>query len=150
MSFSDLSIRFKIITLIGATSLVSLALSGLIFYAYDKSQYELTALRELQILAEIIGNNNTANIKYDSPPGALEILGTLVANKNIKIARIYDNNNALFAEYAINESFKLKYREFVNSKDTFAFVDKSLLVCRPIVFDDEKIGTIFLYSGLDD
>ncbi|MFA6403477.1 MAG: ATP-binding protein [Salinivirgaceae bacterium] len=150
MSFSDLSIRFKIISLIGATSLVSLLLSGLIFFAYDKSQYELSALRELDIIAEIIGNNNTANIKYDSPQGALEIMESLIANKNIKVARIYDVNDNLFAQYSIDESYASKYLDFIEKKDTFSFTDKSLLINRPIVLDDEKIGSIVLYSGLDD
>lgn len=150
MSFSDLSIRIKIISLIGATSLVSLLLSGLIFFAYDKSQYELSALRELDILAEIIGNNNTANIKYDFPQGALEILETLIANKNIKVARIYDVNDNLFAQYSIDESYASEYLDFIEKKDTFSFIDKNLLINRPIVLDDEKIGSIVLYSGLDD
>ncbi len=150
MSFSDLSIRIKIISLIGATSLVSLLLSGLIFFAYDKSQYELSALRELDILAEIIGNNNTANIKYDFPQGALEILETLIANKNIKVARIYDVNDNLFAQYSIDESYASEYLDFIEKKDTFSFTDKNLLINRPIVLDDEKIGSIVLYSGLDD
>jgi signal transduction histidine kinase/AmiR/NasT family two-component response regulator/HPt (histidine-containing phosphotransfer) domain-containing protein len=150
MNFSDLSIRFKIISLIGATSLVSLLLSGLIFYAYDKSQYELSSLRELDILADIIGNNNTANIKYNSPPGALEIMETLIANKNIKIARIYDINDNLFAQYTIDETYTSKHLDFIQRKDTFAFTDNALLLNRPIVLDGEKIGSIFLYSGLDD
>ncbi len=150
MNFRDLSIRFKLITLIGATSLISLLLSGLIFFAYDKSQYQLSALRELSILAEIIGNNNTANIKYNSPSGALEIMESLVANKNIKVARIYDSNDNLFAQYEIDKSFSSKYLDFAQIKDTFQFVDNSLLVNRPIFLDNERIGSIFLYSGLDD
>jgi signal transduction histidine kinase/DNA-binding NarL/FixJ family response regulator len=150
MNFRDLSIRFKIITLIGASSLVSLLLSGLIFYAYDKSQYELSALRELEILADIIGSNNTANIKYDSPSVALETLQTLIANKNIKVARIYDAHQTLFAEYLINASYNGSHKDFVATIDTFAFVDKSLLINRQIIFDNEKIGSIYLQSGLDD
>lgn len=149
-NFRDLSIRFKIITLIGASSLVSLLLSGLIFYAYDKSQYELSTLRELEILADIIGSNNTANIKYDYPSGAVEILETLVANTNIKVARIYDTNQKLFAEYLINSAYTNAHKDFVAKKDTFAFVDKSLLINRQIILDNEKIGSIYLQSGLDD
>ncbi|MGD9993372.1 MAG: ATP-binding protein [Salinivirgaceae bacterium] len=150
MNFRDLSIRFKIISLIAVTSLVSLLLSGLIFYAYDKSQYELSALHELEILADIIGNNNTANIKYNSPSGALEILKTLEVNKNIKIARIFDVNQTLFAEYLSHPDFQSQNLNFVCKKDTFAFVDNSLLISRQIILDNERIGSIYLQSGLDD
>ncbi|PKP11920.1 MAG: hypothetical protein CVU09_00015 [Bacteroidetes bacterium HGW-Bacteroidetes-4] len=150
MNFRDLSIRFKIISLIAVTSLVSLLLSGLIFYAYDKSQYELSALHELEILADIIGNNNTANIKYNSPSGALEILKTLEVNKNIKIARIFDANQTLFAEYLSQPNFQGQHLNFVCKKDTFAFIDNSLLISRQIILDNEHIGSIYLQSGLDD
>lgn len=150
MNFRDLSIRFKIISLIAVTSLVSLLLSGLIFYAYDKSQYELSALHELEILADIIGNNNTANIKYNSPSGALEILKTLEVNKNIKIARIFDVNQTLFAEYLSHPNYQGQNLNFVCKKDTFAFVDNSLLISRQIILDNERIGSIYLQSGLDD
>lgn len=150
MNFRDLSIRFKIISLIAITSLVSLLLSGLIFYAYDKSQYELSKLHELEILADIIGNNNTANIKYNSPSGALEILKTLEVNKNIKIARIFDANQTLFAEYVTDQVFQGQHIDFVCKKDTFAFIDNSLLILRQIILDNERIGSIYLQSGLDD
>lgn len=150
MNFSDLSIRFKIISLIGATSIVSLLLSGLIFYAYDKTQYELSTLRELNILAEIIGNNNTANLEYSYPSGAVDILKTLIVDNNIKVARIYDNEQNIFAEFINDSNFITTPPEIINTKDTFAFIDKSLLINKPIIFDGEQIGSIFLHSGLDD
>jgi hypothetical protein len=106
MSFKDLSIRIKITILFAATSLVSLLLSGLIFFFYDKTQYEISTLRELNILAEIIGNNAEASIIYSSQRGAKEILETLEANKNIKAARIYNIDKSIFAEYLINDSYK--------------------------------------------
>ncbi len=150
MSFNDLSIRIKIITLLGATSLVTLLLAGLIFYAYDKSQYELSTLRELNILAEIIGNNAEASILYEHHENANEILETLKANKNIKVARIYNTDNTIFAEFLIDDSYAGTNTDFIASKDTFAFTDNALLINRHIILDNENIGSIFLHSGLDD
>ncbi len=150
MNFKDLSIRIKIVSLLGATSLVSLLLSGLIFFAYDKSQYEISTLRELNILAEIVGNNAEASIIYEHQLSANEILGTLVANKNIKIARIYNPDRTLFAEYLSDSTYAETNIDFIASKDTFAFQDNALLINRHIFFDNEDIGSIFLYSGLDD
>jgi len=150
MSFNDLSIRIKIISLIVATSFVSLILAGLIFYAYDKSQYELGTLRDLTILAEIVGNNNTANIMFNYPQEALKILETLVADKDIKVARIYDKNHNIFAEYLQSPEYKGTHLDFFAVQDTFAFSRNSLLINKYIILDNEKIGSIFLYSGLDD
>jgi len=150
MNFKDLSIRVKITVLFAATSLVSLLLSGLIFFAYDKTQYELSTLRELNILAEIIGNNAEASIIYSSQRGANEILQTLEANKNIKVARIYNNDKSIFAEYLIDSSFTGTHLDFIASKDTFLFSKNSLLISRHIILDNEIIGSIYLHSGLDD
>ena len=134
----------------GATSFFTLLLSGLIFYAYDKSQYEMSTLRELNILAEIVGSNAEGTIIFDSQILANEILETLEANKNIKVARIYNTDKSIFAEYLINKSFSESNLDFISAKDTFAFVNNSLLLNRHIILDNENIGSIYLHSGLDD
>ncbi len=150
MNFSDLSIRIKIISLILATSFVSLLLAGLIFFAYDKAQYEESTLRDLNILAEVIGDNNTANIKFDYPPEAVEVLGTLDANEDILVARIFDSNHDVFAEFIKLEQYKNTNLDFFASKDTFAFSQEGLLISKQIILDNEKIGTVFLHAGLED
>jgi signal transduction histidine kinase/DNA-binding response OmpR family regulator len=150
MSFKDLSIRIKIITLLGATSLITLLLSGLIFYAYDKSQNEQSILRELNILAEIIGSNAESAIVFNSPILANEILQTLVVNSNIKVARIYSNDKTIFAEYLIDNSYTDYNPDFITQRDTFAFIRNNLYINKHIVLDNEVIGSIYFHSGLDD
>jgi len=150
MSFKDLSIRIKIITLLGATSLITLLLSGLIFYAYDKMQYEQSTLRELNILAEIIGSNAESAIVFNSPILANEILETLNVNDNIKVARIYTNNKSIFSEYLIDNSYTDYNPNFITRKDTFAFIKNNLYINKHIILDNEVIGSIYLHSGLDD
>jgi two-component system, sensor histidine kinase len=150
MSFSDLSIRIKIITLVLTTSFASLVLAGIIFFAYDKSQYEMSTLRDLSILAEIVGDNNTANIMFNYPHESVTVLKTLVADKDIKVARIFDKDRHLFADYVQNPEFQNANLDFFALKDTFAFTDNALLLSKNIILDNEVIGTIFLRSGLDD
>lgn len=150
MNFSDLSIRIKIVSLVLATSFVSLIMAGLIFFAYDKTQYQESTLRDLTILAKIIGDNNTANIKFNYPPEAVEILETLVADEDILVARIFDNNHNIFAEYIKNDSYKNSDLDFIASQDTFAFTKNGLLLNQQIILDNEKIGSVFLHAGLDD
>ncbi len=150
MSFSDLSIRIKIITLVLTTSFVSLVLAGVIFFAYDRSQYEQSTLRDLFILAEIVGDNNTANIMFNYPHESVTVLKTLVADKDIKVARIYDKDHHLFAEYLQSPAFQNTHLDFLSEKDTFAFTKNGLLLSKNIILDNEKIGTIYLHSSLDD
>lgn len=150
MNFNNLSIRIKIILLIVITSLSSLVLAGIIFFAYDKAQYEQSTVHELNILAEIIGDNNTANIIYNSPAAAINVLKTLSANKNIKVARIYDKNHYIFAEYVKDDLYRGTNLAFYSKQDTFAFINKSILLNKQIILDNEKIGSVYLHLGLDD
>lgn len=149
MNFRHISIKTKTVLLILSTSFAVLLFAGIIFFSYDKAQFKESTLRDLNILAKIIGDNNTANIKFSSPPEAERVLSTLVADDDILVARIFDNRHNLFAQYAKKDKFKNTYINFYAEKDTFAFVKNGLLISRPIVLDNEKIGTVYLHAGLE-
>lgn len=149
MNFRHISIKTKTALLILSTSFAILLLAGVIFFTYDKAQFKESTFRDLNILAKIIGDNNTANIKFSSPSEAERVLNTLVADEDILVARIFDSNNNLFAQYSKDEELKNSYLNFYAKKDTFAFVREGLLISRPIVLDNEKIGTVYLHTSLE-
>ncbi len=66
------------------------------------------------------------------------------------MARIYNTDKSIFAEYLIDKSYSGSNLDFISSKDTFAFVHNNLLINRHIILDNEDIGSIYLHSGLDD
>lgn len=149
MNFRHISIKTKTVLLILSTSFAVLLFAGIIFFSYDKAQFKESTLRDLNILAKIIGDNNTANIKFSSPSEAKRVLNTLVADDDILVARIFDNRHNLFAQYSKREELTNSYLNFYAKKDTFAFVKEGLLISRPIVLDNEKIGTVYLHAGLE-
>ena len=150
MSFKDLSIRTKITILVMIISFIAIVIASIIFARYDKRQFDRQALNNLTILADIVGSNNTANITFDYPEEAQTVLQTLSVDTNICAARIYDNNNRIFAEYTKSAKYSNTNLNFISERDTFAFVDNALLVSRIIILDDEKIGSIFLQASLDE
>lgn len=149
MNFKDLSIRTKITAMVTAISLVGLIVAGLIYGHYDKVQFNNQMLSNMTILADIVGDNNTANIMFDYPLDAQNVLQTLTADTNIRVARIYDTNHTLFAEYTQSPEYSNTNLDFISARDTFAFHDDGLLVSRNIILDDETIGSIFLHTSLD-
>ena len=149
MNFKDLSIRTKITIMVTAISLVALIVASLIFGHYDKVQYNKQILNNMTILADIVGDNNTANIMFDYPLDAQTVLQTLAADTNIRVARIYDTNHTLFAEYTQSPEYSNTNLDFISERDTFAFTDNSLLVSRNIVLDNEIIGSIFMHTSLE-
>ena len=132
-----------------AISIMSLIVAGLIFGQYDKAQYRQQMLNNTTILADVVGDNNTANLMFDYPYDAQTVLHTLVVDKDILVARIYDNNNNLFAEYAKSPDYSKTHLDFISERDTFAFSGNDLLVSRNIILDDEKIGSIFMQTSLE-
>lgn len=149
MNFKDLSIRTKITTMVVFISLIAQIVAGLIFAHYDRRQYKRLMLNDLTILADIVGDNNTANITFDFPVEAQNVLQTLIADKDIRVARIYDNNHNIFAEYKQSPEYSNTNLDFISDRDTFAFTDNDLLISRNIILDNEKIGSIFLHSSLE-
>jgi len=149
MNFKDLSIRTKITVMVTAISVVGLIAAGLIYGHYDKMQFNKQTLSNLTILGKIVGDNNTANIMFDYPLDAQTVLQTLAADTNIRVARIYDTNHTLFAEYTQSPEYSNTNLDFISARDTFAFHDDGLLVSRNIILDDEIIGSIFLHTSLD-
>ena len=149
MNFKDLPIRSKITTMVVAISIISLIVAGLIFGQYDKAQYRQQMLNNTTILADVVGDNNTANLMFDYPYDAQTVLHTLIVDKDILVARIYDNNNNLFAEYTKSPEYSKTHLDFISERDTFAFAGNDLLVSRNIILDDEKIGSIFMQTSLE-
>ena len=149
MNFKDLSIRTKITIMVSVICLVALIVAGLIFGHYDKVQYDKQILSNMTILGKIVGDNNTANIMFDYPLDAQNVLQTLAADTNIRVARIYDSNHNLFAEYTKSHEYSNTNLDFISSRDTFAFLENDLLVSRNIILDDEIIGSIYLHTSLD-
>ncbi len=148
-SFDNISIRIKNVIFILATSLIVLIVAGTLFFFNSKYQFSNSALRDLNILAKIIGDNNTANINFRNSTEATSVLKTLTsAHNDILVTRIYDNQHNLFAESVSDTSAQFKYPNFYSKHDTSAFVKDGLLVSRPIILDDEFIGTIYLHAGL--
>lgn len=150
LSFKDISIRIKIIFLILVITAVSLLLSGFIFFAYDKSQFEIQTLHDLSILTDVIGNINTGAIIYNDKVTADESLGALHFDPNINYAQIYNISKEIIAEYIKDSLIITEAIIPVVSRDTFVFKDNALLVFKSINLDNEIIGSILIESSLDE
>ncbi len=150
LSFNDISIKIKIVGLVLIISSISLILSGIIFYAYDRTQFEIKSIRDLSTLADVIGKNNTANLFFNGKDEAIQLLSSLNAYKHIRQASIFNKNDELFAEYKRDSSFSAKVIIPSSHRDSTIFNKNSLIVSKPIYLDNEIIGTIYINSDLKE
>lgn len=148
-----ISIRIKLVGLILVVTSVALLLSGSIFYAYDKNQFEKTALRDLFGLADIIGISNHAAILFNESKEATQSLNVLKAEKTIEFACIFTASGDTLGYFLKNQANKKFYFDQLPSKysiDSSSLTNDYILVIKKIVFDNEIIGSICLISNLDD
>jgi len=149
MNFKDISIRSKISILVVAICLATLIVSSLLFFVFDSRQYKKMILEKVTITADVIGGNNTANIIFNNPQEAATVLRTLIADDGINVARIYDNDDNIFAEYIKEPEYAMSNLDFITSNASHKYVKRTLLVKRPIILDNEKIGATFLNYSME-
>lgn len=146
IGFKDLSIRVKIILIIISISFIVLILSGTIFAIFDKAQFQKNYTNNLVILSKILADNNTANITFpfNGKEEARKSLNTLVSNKNIQLAAIFDEEDDVFAEF-IRDSKRITNISLpLFQKDTTFYNENSFIIIKPIIYNDERIGTIYI------
>ncbi|MFO7862381.1 MAG: ATP-binding protein [Salinivirgaceae bacterium] len=148
LSFSNFSIRAKVVSITIMVTLIALLLAGVIFFAYDKKQFERRTINDLNILAEVIGNNSTAAITYKDEETAKEILSSLSAEKQVKHAAIILENTDTLAKYRPE---RITLHNFLQTKkDTSFFDEDNLYLQKSITLNADTIGRISIRSGLEE
>lgn len=163
--FSNFSIKYKLTTVIVATSGVILLLACTVFVASEVLTSRRAMVQELGVIAEIIGNNSTASLVFDDKRSAEETLLALRALPNIAAAYIYRDGDSPFAEYRAdgnqgdyrvpqynkrfldrmrNGQATVKNRPFQD----FRFLDDYVDLYKPIMLDGEAVGALYLRSNL--
>ena len=148
-SLRNSSIRVKLLLLMALNSSFALLLAGISFLGYQAFQYRNTATRELITLADIVGASNTAALSFVDERAANETLTALRGDRRIVGAGIYDKRNHLFATYQNANALTVPAPAQPRPNGTY-FEAGHLLIFHPIVFQGERIGTIYLRSDMND
>ncbi len=147
--FSQGSIKSKLTLIIMVISSSALLLACSAFIVYDLINFKNEMAEDLSSIAEIIGTNSAAALEFDSSYDAEEVLMGLKAKEHIIFACIYRENNELFAKYSRHgEKHDLVYPK--PKSDSQEFTKDRLHLFHEVIFDDYKIGTVYLQSDLDE
>lgn len=147
-SIKNLPLKQKLLLSFMSTNIVSLVLACLFFAInYYLSERE-NLLNEATALADTIANASTASLVFDDKQGANEILRALKAHPNIDMAALYRKDGSEIAFY-------LRKGAIINRPDILpealnrqALNLYSIDTLRPIVFEKELIGRIYLRYSL--
>src|SRR5258708_5606303 len=101
-AFQNISIKFKLPLLFMLFTAFILLAAGAGLLVFDLRLFRQDLVRNLSALAEIIGDNSTAALSFDSKENAQAILASLRNEPKIVAARLYQRDPAQgsFKEFA--------------------------------------------------
>ena len=146
MENKNISIRNKLMRIIMLISGIVVLMTCVVFFLSDFYSFRESTLQNISTYGQIISNNSTAALAFESKDDAQEILSALKAEPHIVTASIYDAGGKLFCFYSTTNN--------INDLPTTAgaigyrFTGTSLEGFQPIVQGGKRLGTLYLKSDL--
>ena len=142
--FRDLSIRSKLMTGFMLTSLVALLITLGVLAFYDRQTYREKMMRDVSVLAGVIGENASSSIVFNDPETARSTLAALRAQPHIKKGLLFNRDGKVFAEYGKGAADQQL------PPDGVSFEGGELTVTVPVLFNNARVGTVHLHSDLGE
>ena len=145
--FADLSIQRKLTALAMATTLLALVLAAGAFLAYDIYSYRQQIMEDLRGVVETLKPTTTDYLVYNDRETATNTLAGFSVQTSVVTASIYNAEGELFAEYH-REGLPADPLLDLGEADS-VFRDDHLLIQRPMMFNNQLVGTFQVRSDLD-
>lgn len=135
-------IQHKITRAILITSTIVLLLTGLTYLVFEFITFRESTVERMSVLGEVIANNSTAALAFESPEEAYEILSALRAQEYIVAAALFDEHGGLFSKFPATLDSTFLPTE--PNKTGYFFRDRYLHGYQPVVLGEKRIGTLYL------
>src|ERR1700722_7213728 len=142
----DLPIKRKLTVAILATCSIALLTACGVLAAFELYEYRLALLRDMTVLANVLANNSHAALTFRDEDNAREILVALQAEPYVSAACLYTPDGHRLADYSRTGATNFPAKP---GDDGHQFGAGHLVIYRPAIFNDKRIGTIFLQADLD-
>jgi signal transduction histidine kinase/DNA-binding response OmpR family regulator len=149
LRFHDWTIKRKLIWISMSICTIALLLSCGMFIAYQQYALRNHMIKNLSVQAQIVGDNSKAALTFDTKSDAIDILSGLHAEESIIFACLYSKTNKVFARYQ-REDFRIPIIPPAEVETGYWFDNDHLYLFKPILLDEERIGTVFLQTDLNE
>jgi signal transduction histidine kinase/DNA-binding response OmpR family regulator/HPt (histidine-containing phosphotransfer) domain-containing protein len=149
--FRRQSVGRKLTTTASITSGVTLIAACTVFASYDYLNSRSRLVRDVTMLADIVGTNSTAALTFRDTMAATDTLRATAVNEHILDARLFTPDGTLLATYmrqGLSWSRELPENDTIPTgvERIALFEGNHLRVERPISFNHEVIGKIVVES----
>ena len=145
--FRNQPITRKLMTVILLTSGVVLTLTCGTFFVYELVTFRHSMAQSLSTLGEVIATNSTAALAFQNVDDARNVLSALSADSNVVAGALYDPSGAVFASYSNSEAPAASLPT-KPERDGYRFTATRLMLYQPVVFENRRLGTLYLQSDL--
>jgi len=145
--FRDLPIRQKLRRIVLIIAGISVLGACAAFMTYQWFASRNAMARQLEIVAEIVGDQSSAALEFGQAPQADAILRSLKAERQVVGAVLYGADGKVFARY-LREGAEADALPARASGDLRVFDAGGLLVTVPVRSGSERIGTFSVRSDL--
>ncbi|HET9270412.1 MAG TPA: ATP-binding protein [Vicinamibacterales bacterium] len=141
-------VRRKLTATVLCTSAVTLITGCVVFATYDYIDARSRLVRDVTLLADMLGTNSIAPLTFNDATAAAETLRATAVNEHIESAHLYMPNGTRLASYVRDGSTPAPERDRhrLPQAEAAVFEGDSLHVIRPIVLDKGVVGTISVQS----
>jgi len=152
-------IRVKLSWIILLVTSIVLTIGALQFLVFDYFSYRNSTIERLSAVADIVAINSTSALLFKDQVAALESLSTLQVDPAVLVASIIDERGKIFSSFVSSRLYQSgqkgnllnhqgeEIKEFLYTEGLSRFRWNSVDVSRPILFEDEPIGTVLLTAS---
>jgi signal transduction histidine kinase/ActR/RegA family two-component response regulator len=113
--------------------------------AYEWFEFRQAMTRDMTVLADVLAKNNRAALAFQDENAAHETLRALQSEPYVVAACLYDKEGARFADYARSGAVQFPAKP---GQDGSRVDHGYLILFRPIILNEKRIGTIYLQTDL--
>jgi len=146
-AFQNLSIKWKLKTIIMLTSGITILFASIAFIFKDVTTSRKALRHDLSSLAQVIGLNSEGALVFFDKRTAEKNLAALRAKPDIFFACIYDNNGKVFATYHRQDADKEMVPPDLQ-KEGHYYEGNYLFMFQKILFENDIIGTVCIQYDL--
>jgi two-component system, sensor histidine kinase len=139
------SIRRKLTLTIAITSALALALSAAALVIYDLSTYRQALTRDVEALADLVGNNSTASLAFGDSAAARETLQSLAVRPDVEAAALYTASGERLAAYTRTGR---PAPTSLDVPDGVVAGGREFAVVRSVALTGQSVGRVFVRSNL--
>ena len=143
----ELPLKRRLTVVILATCGVVLLLACAVLAAYELYDYRQSMVRDSSVLADVLARNTQAALAFQDEAAAEHTLQALQAEPDVSAACIYTARGGRFASYAPQWGAKIDFPAKPLA-DGHRFYQGHLVIFRPVMLNDRRIGTIYLQADL--